>query len=110
MHQISLVSLLAHGFLVNKWLNDPVLLASALSIVPSNGFPSSRTDLGYLEKLLKWIRKRFAVSPAKTSALDNRFPNKDAVLQCISSSKAACPEELVYACVALCRSLGILTR
>jgi len=107
LHQVSLVGLLAHGYLVNKMLCDPVVMASALSVVPPTGFPPTRTDLNYLEKFMKWVTKHFKVS---TPRITQSNPGIKDILNCISSGKAQSVEELVYTCVAVCRSLGILSR
>lgn len=105
---MSLVGLLAHGFLVNKMLNDPEIAASALSIVPQSGLPPSRTDLNYLEKMVNWIRKHFKLNLKSTATPS--YPSKADVLRCISSSEAKSKKELVYTSIAICRSLGILAR
>lgn len=89
-------------------LCDPTVMATALSIVPSSGFPPSRTDLNYLEKFVKWIAKHFNVAASLKYSHSN--PNKEDILNCLSSGKARSVEELVFTCVALCRSLGILSR
>lgn len=102
------MGLLAHGYLINKMLSDPALLGTALSIVPSSGFPPTRTDLNYLEKLVKWISNHFKVVASKVN--QRSYPVKENILNCISSGKAQCVEELVYTSITLCRSLGILSR
>jgi hypothetical protein len=88
-------------------LCDPVVMASALSVVPPTGFPPNRTDLNYLEKFMKWVTKHFKVS---TTRVTQSNPEVKDILNCISSGKAQSVEELVYTCVAVCRSLGILSR
>lgn len=105
---MSLVGLLAHGYLINKTLGNPTLLATALSVVPPSGFPPVRTDLNYLEKLVKWASNRFKVKTPKMTL--RFFPGMERILRCISTGEAESFEELVYSCIAICRSLGILTR
>lgn len=107
LHQTSLVGLLAHGYLVNKMLSDPEIMAAALSIVPSTGFPPTRTDLNYLEKFVKWISNHFKVN---TSKINIRSPGKQDILNCVASGKAQSISELVCTSVSICRSLGILSR
>lgn len=91
-------------------LNDPEIAASALSVVPQTGFPPSRTDLNYLEKLVHWIHKHFRLKPKTKTSDSPSYPGKADVLRCISSSEANSKKELVYASIAICRSLGILAR
>ena len=105
---MSLVAHLAHGYLTNKMLNEPTLLAAALSIVPSSGFPPSRTDLNYLEKFVKWAKQYFTI--AESDKPDDDPITMESLMACISSKKAQNTQELVYVCVALCRALGIRTR
>ena len=88
-------------------LSDPAIMGTALSVVPSSGFPPTRTDLNYLEKLVKWFKNHFEVTTTKANPT---YPEKQEILNCISSGKAKSVEELVFTCVALCRSLGILAR
>ncbi|XP_057368952.1 DNA repair protein complementing XP-C cells homolog [Daphnia carinata] len=107
LHRTSLVGLLAHGYLVNKMLSDPEIMAAALSVVPSTGFPPTRTDLSYLEKFLKWISNHFKVNTSKTKY---GSPGKQDILNCVASGKAQSISELVCTCVSICRSLGILSR
>ncbi|KAI9558622.1 hypothetical protein GHT06_015410 [Daphnia sinensis] len=107
LHQTSLVGLLAHGYLINKMLSDPEIMAAALSIVPSTGFPPTRTDLNYLEKFVKWTSNHFKINTAK---IINRSPGKQDILNCVSSGKAQSISELVCTCLSICRSLGILSR
>ena len=104
---MSLVAHLAHGYLANKMLNDPTLMATALSIVPSSGFPPTRTDLNYLEKFVKWTKQHFEIVQPENEHPPIRL---ESIMTCIGTGKAQSAQELVYVCVALCRALGIRTR
>lgn len=83
-------------------------MGTALSIVPESGFPPARTDLNYLEKLVKWFSTHFKLD--KSEKFQSLSPLKDRILKCIGTAKAQSIEELVFTCVTLCRSLGILAR
>ena len=108
LHKASLVSTLAHCYMVNISLNDQTLMAAALSIIPSSHcYPPKRTNITYLEKLVIWYRKRFQLVPV---ADYYPYPISDAVGHCIATAQARCIEELVFTLVVLCRSLGLETR
>lgn len=107
---MSLVAHLAHGYLANKMLNDPTLMATALSIVPSSGFPPTRTDLNYLEKFVKWTKQHFEIVQPKPDEKEHPPIGLESIMTCIGTGKAQSAQELVYVCVALCRALGIRTR
>ena len=107
LHKASLVGALAHGYLTNKILNDETLIGSALSVIPSaHCYPPKRTDMNYVEKLVKWFKQRFVLAVT----MDSSYPDQQSLLKCISTGRADSVESLVYACVILCRSLGILCR
>ena len=107
LHKASLVGALAHGYFINKMLNDETLIGSALSVIPSaHCYPPKRTNLNYVEKLVKWFKQRFELF----TSIDSSYPNQQSLLKCISTGRAKCVETLVFACVILCRSLGILCR
>ena len=107
LHKASLVGALAHGYLSNKMLNDEILIGSALSVIPSaHCYPPKRTNLNYVEKLVKWFKQRFELA----ATIDSSYPNQQSLLKCISTGRANSVETLVFACVTLCRSLGILCR
>ena len=109
LHKASLVGTLAHGYLFNRMLNDETLMATALSLIPSaHCYPPKRTNLNYVEKLVKWFKQRFVL--AVDEDIDCTYPDKGSLARCISSGRAESVEALVSACVVLCRSLGLSCR
>lgn len=107
IHKVHLLCWIAHGNYVNTKINSENVLASALSLVPSqNCFPADRTDLNYLTQILKWFRNTVEIveKPVTEKPLDVLLRDQ------IKKKEAFNKKMLVLIFVAILRSLGIQCR
>lgn len=108
IHKVHLLCWIAHGNYVSSSINSEKVLALGLSLLPSKHcYPADRTDLNYLEQIVKWFKNTFnnveKVVP-KSLSLEN-------LLQLQMQKKEVYNNKmLVYVFIAVLRSLGIQCR
>ncbi|KAF2894976.1 hypothetical protein ILUMI_11209 [Ignelater luminosus] len=108
VHKVHLLCWLAHGNYVNQFLNNQELLALGLSLIPSQHcYPSDRTDLSYLEQIVKWFKDSIPV-------IDKLYSKEEPLIKLlkiqISRKQAFNKKMLVYMFICVLRSLGIQCR
>lgn len=108
VHKVQLLCWIAHGNYVNMIINNNDILSQALTLLPSEkSYPSDRTDLGYLEKIVQWYKKTIVI-------IDKSAPNKLDLISClqlqIARKQAFNNKMCVLIFVAILRALGIQTR
>lgn len=109
VHKVHLLCWLAHGNFVNSIINRTEILATALSLMPSEkSFPSDRTDLAYLEQILGWFKKTVKI----TEKLKEKktLPLDESLLEQMKKKEAKDNKMLAIIFVALLRSFGVQTR
>lgn len=107
LHKVHILCLLAHWNQVDESLTSETLLASALSIVPSDKFyPPKLATLEYLEKLVSWFYKKIKVidEPAKNASL------VDSLVAQFSEGKAHSLPCKVMLFICVVRVLGLKCR
>lgn len=109
VHKVHLLCWLAHGHFVNSIINRTEILATALSLMPSEkSFPSDRTDLAYLEQILGWFKK--TVKTTEKPKEKKTLPLDESLLEQIKKKEAKDNKMLAIIFVALLRSFGVQTR
>lgn len=108
VHKVHLLCWIAHGNYVNMIINNPDILSQALRLLPSeNSYPSDRTDLGYLEKIVQWYKKTVVV-------IEKPVPSKLDLLSClqlqIARKQVFNNKMYVLIFISILRALGIQTR
>lgn len=108
IHKVHLLCWIAHGNYLNSIINSQNVLALALSLLPSKQcYPKDRTDLDYLESLVKWYGKAVAY---KEKAIAENKQLKELLTEQISNKTAYNKKMLVYIFLSILRSLGIQSR
>lgn len=102
IHKTGLLCWLAHGFHLNKQINDAEVLATALSLVPSTSYPKGRTDLKYLEQFAKWFKNLIKIEFKEI----NEGVKKETLLLRLKEKKVHNYRELVLLCIATLRAIG----
>lgn len=108
VHKVHVLCWIAHGNYVNMIINNNDILSQTLTLLPSEkSYPSERTDLGYLEKIVQWYKKTVVI-------IDKSVPTKLDLQGClqlqIARKQAFNNKMYVFIFIALLRSLGIQTR
>ncbi|XP_047545754.1 DNA repair protein complementing XP-C cells homolog isoform X1 [Vanessa atalanta] len=113
MHKVHVLCWLGHGNYVSQVLNDPTVLAAALSVVPSkDSYPGDRVDMKYLEQITTWFNDKMTLNQDKS---ENKFkpklpPLKSILLQQIKSKVFTTKKYMVFVFVSMLRSLGLQCR
>ncbi|XP_050342073.1 DNA repair protein complementing XP-C cells homolog [Nymphalis io] len=113
MHKVHVLCWLGHGNYVSQVLNDPTILAAALSVVPSkDSYPGDRVDIKYLEQITTWFNDKMTLNQDKS---ENKFkpkspPLKSLLLQQIKSKVFTTKKYMVFVFVSMLRSLGLQCR
>lgn len=109
VHKVHLLCWLAHGNFVNSIINRTDILATALSLMPSEkSFPSDRTDLAYLEQILGWFKK--TVKTTEKLKGKKTLPLDESLLEQMKKKEVKDNKMLAIIFVALLRSFGVQTR
>lgn len=106
LHKVGLLCWLAHGFYVNKQINNPILLSSALKFAPKNCYPKGRVDLAYLEKITKWFLGMFTNVKGKEEQSITTLN----LLKRLRDKEVYNYQELVLLYIAVLRALGLTCR
>ncbi|XP_043269191.1 DNA repair protein complementing XP-C cells homolog [Venturia canescens] len=106
IHKTGLLCWLAHGFHLNKQINDAEVLATALSLVPSTSYPKGRTDLKYLEQFTKWFKNLITIEFKEV----DEAVKKETLLVRLKEKKVHNYRELVLLCIATLRAIGLTCR
>ncbi|XP_015520147.2 DNA repair protein complementing XP-C cells homolog isoform X1 [Neodiprion lecontei] len=106
IHKVGLLCWMAHGFYVNKQINNPILLAAALKLAPKNCYPKGRVDLSYLEKITKWFQGVFTFPTGKPESGITTLN----LLRRLKDKEIHNYQELVLLYVATLRALGLTCR
>ncbi|KAF7991627.1 hypothetical protein HCN44_010428, partial [Aphidius gifuensis] len=106
IHKVGLLGWLSHGFHVNRQINDPNVLGSAMSLVPIAICPDGRIDLKYLEQYTKWFKKLMKIEFNK-----EEVPiTSDMLLDRLNKKVVHNYRELVLVYIATLRGIGINCR
>lgn len=106
IHKVGLLCWLSHGFHLNRQINNPNVLASAMSLVPTSICPAGRIDLKYLEQFTIWFRKLVKLEFNKQD-----IPiTSEMLLERIKKKKVHNYRELVLVYLATLRGIGINCR
>ncbi|XP_054016755.1 DNA repair protein complementing XP-C cells homolog [Hylaeus anthracinus] len=108
IEKVGLLCWLAYGFHLNKQVNDPEVMSTALSLLSTNYYPKNRVDLGYLEKFTKWFKHIFTFDCVENNA-NNRVDTKS-LLKVLREKKICDYRVLVLLYVATARALGLNCR
>ncbi|XP_018327473.1 DNA repair protein complementing XP-C cells homolog [Agrilus planipennis] len=108
IHKVHLLCWIAHGNYVNNILNDPNLLASALSLVPSEKcYPKGRADLKYLQQFTSWYSNTIKL----TNKPESKYVQSLEILQeQITQKEAHNSKSFVYIFICILRALGLQCR
>lgn len=104
--KVSLLCWLAHGFHLNRLINEPEIMAVSLSLLASCNYPSARVDIPYLEKFTKWFSSLFKLEASPNFTCTN----KELLLNCARDKKVTNYSELVLLYIALLRGMGLNCR
>lgn len=125
IHKVHVLCWIAHGNYVNRILNYPKLLKSALTLIPSNNcYPPDKADLKYLEMILKWFAgkmKYVDASKRKTKEVNNmaaisklNMKDHSTLVQIldaqIKAANAFSKKTLILIFIILLRALGLQCR
>ncbi|KAL1114957.1 hypothetical protein AAG570_007780 [Ranatra chinensis] len=107
LHKVHLLCLISHGLCVNRILNNQELLATALSILPSDAFfPPKHADILYLEKFVTWFSKKIRLN----SDLKIENPLSDSLISQFGKKEARSTKDLVFMLISMLRALGLKCR
>lgn len=108
IHKVNLLLWITYGNNLNHVLNSPEVMASALSLIPSEkAYPPKQCDLNYLENYIKWFSKKIKI----TSKIDplNEITAVSLVEQ-FSIRTAKTRYDLIAMFISMLRSLGLNVR
>ena len=109
MHKVHLLCYLAFGMNLNSILNNDLILASVLSLLPSkNVYPVNKVCLDYLGQMVKWYSKNI-----KLDAIDNDLnldTLQDILLAEIVDRKTQSSYRCIFIFISLLRAIGIRCR
>ncbi|XP_053989159.1 DNA repair protein complementing XP-C cells homolog [Hylaeus volcanicus] len=108
IEKVGLLCWLAYGFHLNKQVNEPEVMSTALSLLSTNYYPKNRVDLGYLEKFTKWFKHVFTFDCVENNA-NNRI-DTESLLKVLREKKICDYRVLVLLYVATARALGLNCR
>ncbi|CAD6245420.1 GSCOCG00013696001-RA-CDS, partial [Cotesia congregata] len=102
VHKVGLLCWLAHGIHLNKQINDPEVMSTVLSLIPSISYPKGRVDIKYIEQFTKWFRGVIKVEFNK----ENVPVTKELLLKRLGEKKVRNYRELVLLYIAALRAIG----
>ena len=109
MHKVHLLCYLAFGMNLNSILNNDLILASVLSLLPSKKiYPVNKVCLDYLGQMVKWYSKNI-----KLDAIDNDLnldTLQDILLAEIVDRKTQSSYRCIFIFISLLRAIGIRCR
>lgn len=107
VHKVGVLCWLAHGFHVNKVINDAEIMSASLSLIPTENLPKKRSDLKYLEKFVIWFKKKFVF---KNKEEKEQSITKEMLLKRLQEKEVLNYKELVFLCIAMLRAMGLNCR
>lgn len=108
IHKVNLLLWIAYGNYLNRVINSPEVMASALSLVPSKkAYPPKQCDLKYLEDYIKWFSKNIKIT-SKTDPLCEI--SASSLVERFSKREAKTRYELIAMFISMLRSLGLNVR
>lgn len=108
IHKVNLLLWISYGNHLNRVLNSPEVMGSALSLVPSkNAYPPKQCDLSYLENYIKWFSKKIKIL-SKSSPLSEITALS--LVENFSKCEAKTKYELIAMFISMLRSLGLNAR
>ncbi|XP_054263305.1 DNA repair protein complementing XP-C cells homolog isoform X2 [Macrosteles quadrilineatus] len=111
MHKVHTLCWIAHGIYLNRCVNNELLMALALSLIPSNHcYPKKHMDLRYLEKLVEWFVGKVIIEKSQDLKMRSDADLGEVLEIIINSKKTSSHRDLVLVFVCLLRSLGINVR
>ncbi|KAG8035128.1 hypothetical protein G9C98_001618 [Cotesia typhae] len=102
VHKVGLLCWIAHGVHLNKQVNDPEVMSTVLSLIPSVSYPKGRVDIKYVEQFTKWFRGLIKVEFNK----EDVPVTKELFLQRLGEKKVKNYRELVLLFIAALRAIG----
>lgn len=112
LHKTNLLCWIAHGNLLNSILNDPMLMAQCLSLMPSAmSYPTDKTNVTYFKQISTWYKGLIAVKDqSQYPVIKKRPPLATSLGLQIKSKTAICMRDYILIFIILLRSLGIQCR
>ncbi|XP_015175417.1 PREDICTED: DNA repair protein complementing XP-C cells homolog [Polistes dominula] len=107
IHKVGILCWFAHGFHVNKVINDTEIMSASLSLIPTENLPKKRSDLKYIEKFVTWFKKKFVF---KEKEEKEECITKDMLLKRLKEKEVFNYKELVFLCIAMLRAIGLNCR
>lgn len=108
IHKVNLLLWITYGNRLNRVLNSPEVMGSALSLVPSEkAYPPKQCDLNYLENYIKWFSKKIKLS-SKTDPLCKITVTS--LVEQFSKREAKTQYDLIAMFISMLRSLGLSVR
>lgn len=113
MHKVHVLSWIGHGNYISNVLNDRVLMAAALSLIPSKERrPKNKIDINYLEEITKCYKDHVTLKHDKN---EDKFkpkspPLKQILLHLIETKVLTSKKYLVFIFVIILRALGLQCR
>ncbi|XP_041973030.1 DNA repair protein complementing XP-C cells homolog [Aricia agestis] len=112
-HKVHVLCWLGHGNYISQVINDQEILAAVLSLLPSKQcYPGDQVDMKYVEHITTWFKDKVTLKQDKN---ENKYkpkapPLKTLLLQQIKSKVFSTKKYIVFAFVAMLRSLGLKCR
>lgn len=111
MHQVSLLSFIAHGNYVNRILNDPDLWQNCLKLLPSKHcYPKEQTDKAYFSQITVWFHGLFKVQEDWSEQPNKSKQLHDILYDQMKQKNVTAKRYLVFIFVILLRALGLHAR
>ncbi|XP_046813479.1 DNA repair protein complementing XP-C cells homolog isoform X1 [Vespa crabro] len=107
IHKVGVLCWLAHGFHINKVINDAEIMSASLSLIPAENLPKNRSNLKYLEKFVVWFKKKFVF---KNKEEEEESITKEMLLKRLQEKEVLNYKELVFLCIAMLRAMGLNCR
>jgi len=114
LHRVALLCLMARGLRYNAILRQESILATALSILPSErSYPPKNLDLTYIEKFLSWFKGGIKVAKVPhDAATQNPAPItlEEDLLEQMGSRSVKSQTFQVFIFITILRALGVQVR
>ncbi|XP_043488773.1 DNA repair protein complementing XP-C cells homolog [Polistes fuscatus] len=107
IHKVGILCWFAHGFHVNKVINDAEIMSASLSLIPTENLPKNRSDLKYIEKFVIWFKRKFVF---KGKEGKDESITKDMLLKRLKEKEVFNYKELIFLCIAMLRAIGLNCR
>lgn len=108
IHKVNLLLWIAYGNHLNRVINSPEVMASALSLIPSKkAYPPKQCDLKYLEDYIKWFSKNIKIMSKTDPLCEIRVSS---LVERFSKREAKTRYELIAMFISMLRSLGLNVR